>query len=987
MLNAPASVSSSSPLIPDTGDTILEALDLGALTAGMTIEQVARVGDSPAAGADVDWYTFTLSESMRLDVSATTGVLSLYHADPFNFNDPLNWLGHRLLTQATGDGEPVQLVQDLAPGTYHLAVSGTDNFYFHPLIAGSGYAGGVGDYRLSLSASALSLPSGPALLESNPEDESVLDSSPLTFRLIFSAPLDASSIVLDTNVGLLFSPTGTFGDGNDQLISLSWFNFSTTTNELQLLPSMPLGPGAYRLALLGDTQGAGHPLFPGAPVDVSPVLDVNGVALSQDFSLEFTIAGIEGNVSADDTVATAHHLGDLTHGEMVQVIGAIGDDATDPVPFNVGDVDLYRFTVQGDGQYAFTAEVFAHRLGGSLNAAATLFRLDPTTGTLIFVASNDNTANNTPTADNSGVPLFADPALFAGLTAGEYYLAVTSSGNMPNPEMGLLSGVDGIFDPTISHSGAAGSGVGDYVLNLALTPDNEAPEVVAVTPGPDTVLDAPPTTFVVRFSEAVNLRDLAFRAFEQTSSSAIRPVWIQAADGTIYFPRLIEFNDQTNEATFLLLDGLPNGTYQLHLAGGQGLADFADNPLVGNDDSGDHVVTFTINGPERGSAGNPLLWRFEDMQGTASLGTLFPIELQAGVILEREFPAGTQSSFVEAFSFSVLQGQNYLILPADVGLSETVRLTLLDAQGNVLDTPPQGGGNGISAVLAAGEYVLRVEGQVTGDPADLTYCLQLLLSGASDNAPPLTHGPAPKIRARLMNDRPTTSGSDRQPAPPALAGQDNGSSIVRVAIDNRDNAPPALAASALFPANAILSLVKGPVGGAAVTGEPEPAAPSLVLVSPDLEQSLALNNEFAVGGDTTDGEERIDATSAAINLLSGEGMGSTLNGAGGLPTNFLEGTMGIVPAVSTQRETSTTEIRDTAQVTEIPRTSAPTPSVESSSSAEDEQPAETEEQWGWRSTITIISIVFISYMGMTRLRRWKYWQKTCETPAHDRSRQ
>ena len=47
-----------------------------------------------------------------------------------------------------------------------------------------------------------------------------------------------------------------------------------------------------------------------------------------------------------------------------------------------------------------------------------------------LLAANDNTLNPSVGADGS-VPLYTDSVLYAGLVAGDYYLAVSSSGNDP----------------------------------------------------------------------------------------------------------------------------------------------------------------------------------------------------------------------------------------------------------------------------------------------------------------------------------------------------------------------------------------------------------------------------------------------------------------------------------------------------------------------------------------------------------------------------
>ena len=203
-----------------------------------------------------------------------------------------------------------------------------------------------------------------------------------------------------------------------------------------------------------------------------------------DFATTFRITGIKGNqaanAGADDTPATAQNLGELVGAGLVQVAGAIGDDPTNPIPWDPADVDLYHFHIQGPGRYALTAEVFAGRIDSTLDPALTLFRLDSSGRGLDFVASNDGSFNPTVTHDGSAAPLFSDPLLNAGLTQGDYYLAVSSNPNVPMPAFGTLPGTGGIFNPEVTHSGRVGSTIGDYVLNVAAVPMNDPPQVSGV---------------------------------------------------------------------------------------------------------------------------------------------------------------------------------------------------------------------------------------------------------------------------------------------------------------------------------------------------------------------------------------------------------------------------------------------------------------------------------------------------------------------------
>ena len=160
-----------------------------------------------------------------------------------------------------------------------------------------------------------------------------------------------------------------------------------------------------------------------------------------------------GATASDDTAATAQDLGDITGLGLVQVAGAIGDDpafnpalSPDPQDNPANQVDLYHFQIVGPGRYAFLAEVFAGRIGSPLDPGISLFELDPSTGSLVFLAGNNNTLNPTQGTDGTS-PLFSDSELSDGLTAGDYYLAVADGSNTPSPLEFQAPGSPGIFDP------------------------------------------------------------------------------------------------------------------------------------------------------------------------------------------------------------------------------------------------------------------------------------------------------------------------------------------------------------------------------------------------------------------------------------------------------------------------------------------------------------------------------------------------------------
>ena len=139
-------------------------------------------------------------------------------------------------------------------------------------------------------------------------------------------------------------------------------------------------------------------------------------------------------------------------------------------------MDLYHFQISGPGRYAMLAEVFAGRIGSPLDPGISLYELDPSTGQLVFLAGNNNTLNPTQGTDGS-VPLFTDSALTAGLTAGDYYLAVADGSNTPSPLEGQMPGSPGIFDPNQPGSAQNGWSTGPYLLNLLVQPAPDPPRV------------------------------------------------------------------------------------------------------------------------------------------------------------------------------------------------------------------------------------------------------------------------------------------------------------------------------------------------------------------------------------------------------------------------------------------------------------------------------------------------------------------------------
>jgi hypothetical protein len=873
------------------------------------IEAVGSVGTGPA---NVDWFRFTLASAA--DVTLTTPpdgpnavvpVLTLFNDAPLNpndstQNDPYAPTGHRLLAQ--DDGAALHGVatveQVLAPGTYFVAVSGSGDHDFNPLVAGSGEPGGTGNFGLRISGRPLALPVGPAVIAATPSDGAALSDSPLALRLALSSHLDPATVQPGVNVVLL--------DGNGNSVPLQQYPtsgavFNPGANELQVFPAGPLAPGTYRLLLIGATH-AGD-----AYAGVSPIRGTNGEALGsttaggpgQDYSLTFQVTGVDGVAgvsAADDTFGTARDLGDVPSTGLVQLRGTIGDD-----PFAVApgaDVDLYHFRVTGTGHFALVAGADAGRIGSPLQPALALFQV--VNGQVTLLASDVGTGNPTRATDGT-TPLTADSVLYAGLTAGDYYLAVGGAYNLPDPALGIPYPTPGFYDPTQTESGTVALSTGDYLLSLSLTADNAAPHVTAVDGLPSSTPGMPPTFITVHFDKPVNVRQLGFQQDQPAEPGTVSAVWVQGSDGVAYHPRLLSYDDTTYVATFYMLDALPDGPSALYLSGATqpdgtpGLTDLAGNLIAGSDANGNYVVPFVVNGPTRAisPATGHLTWHAQGANTSRSrpqvIGPLFPNELGnvgGGVdLLGHLTPAttGAGADPVDYYEIQLLQNRVYAFtltdqVPPQRGHGATptgTRVRVFTLDGHEITT------NSASPFafdfpLPAGTYVVEV-GPL--DPSirstDLNYRLRIALGTSLENAVALTTGAAPPYAIALQRggSSGTSPGSpsSSSPAPPATTltlpsapGTDGVAPATGVATSAPGGAP-----QLSLPSGALTGLSAPPVGGVGTDG---PGAPVAVT-----QLSLPGSSSAAAPGGVQ--LAALSPSSAAADTASGgaDGLGAAIS--------------------------------------------------------------------------------------------------------------
>ena len=742
-------------VLPGTHPSLDLAQSLGDVSSLGTAAATGTIINEGNAGG-VDWFSFQLDRPAHVELATSSatldGILSLYGPvtnDPGFYADGINRtydpLGQELLAQDDGGSGNAVLDRDLAPGTWFVAISGHGDSYFNPYLANSGYPGSTGAYQLTVSATDLPASPGPVVLASNPADGAQLSSSPFVIRVDLSAPPAPDALIPGQTIRLMYSQDGTFTDGQPDVSFTAYF--STVGDEIQLTPEAPLVPGCYRLFLAGSA-GSSPSIVAGA-----------------DYTATFQITGNEGgpaNGPGNETWATATDLGNITSAGLVQQVGAIGANSADPVPFDPNAVDFYHFQISGPGLDSFAAEVFAGRIGSPLDPGVSLFQLDPTSGQLQFISANDNTQNASVASDpNQTLVLYNDSALFANLSAGDYYIAVSSSLNVPDPTLGLAPGTMGVFDPNAPAwpSGVLGYSTGPYVLNLMVQPSPPAPQPVAVFPANNSILNGPPQQIVVQLDQPLNSQQVQEQAFQQDQGLTPDAVYIVGGpQNQTYVPRLENYDPTTNQVTFQMLDGLPQGQYQLYVNG----------PMVGSyppNLSSASVYSFIVQGPMRGIDDDGRQWADSGALGSTDvIGPLFPNELAGtGVTVARTFSADTTANptLTDTFQLTLLEGQSYQFNLTTTGPSAGGQLTLIPNSGVPVAVSVQNNQAVLLEYVPAGTYTVTVGGWTV---LPSSYQIGVVMLGQHQDPAPLTVGPAPAIRIRLVLAPNPTQPSGNDPA-------------------------------------------------------------------------------------------------------------------------------------------------------------------------------------------------------------------------------
>ncbi len=469
----------------EPNDTVTTGTPVVFSTSGQAVFENAQIGDGTQGSLDVDIYRFTLTgpglivamvDARSLPLPSTLdSVLSLYDAAslvpmipaPIANNDNFNGLDSRLeYFVPTG-------------GTYYLVVSGFGNDDFDPRVAGSGSAGSVGDYRLTLdvsvdtsdpvSVNAAGLPLAipdpvvgvPQTLSSS---ISVFDArriQDLNVRMTLTHPF-----VSDLQVRLRHHIEGQ-DPVNDRVVSLvlarggAGDDFVGTVFDDEAVTSVVNGAapftGSFRpeqtLNRFDGRQASG--------VWTLEVTDTRAPSVGTlvSWGLDFTLANnVFGPFELNDTVG-------LVTTPILNGVGAatrdafIGDGA-----FGLRDVDLFRIIAPAGTTITATINVPANPgdplEGPSSNRLDTVLRLFDASGNELVLDNREDTQNSSLSfvvdpggiffvgvsgASNTTYNILSGGSGTSTVATGNYRLTVQVAGGISNGSVISSAGVNGVM--------------------------------------------------------------------------------------------------------------------------------------------------------------------------------------------------------------------------------------------------------------------------------------------------------------------------------------------------------------------------------------------------------------------------------------------------------------------------------------------------------------------------------------------------------------
>ncbi len=472
-----------------------------------------------------------------------------------------------------------------------------------------------------------------SIVSTSPSNAAILTSSPAVLYVGFDRPLDGFSISNNS-----FDLVHVAADGSTSPLTVGeGLVFETldptdpTGSRVDLALTKTLIPGHYqvRLGAGGQIQGQDG---------TSVTLGGQNPVVS-----DFTFAPkTSGTASADDLRVI---------GPDEKTVSGMLDLAEDP-----GAVQYHKFTLAPGHLWQVGLEVSAHRDGGTLDSAVSVF---DASGRLIATSK----------AGLSGNP--GDPYLFQGLAPGTYYVGVSGRTNIPdasgryNPSAGLVG----------SPSTAQG---GPYRLHLVADPADAPVSILGLQVVHADPLSGQPTGLTIAFSGGLNPS-----GFQEAGG---HPLSLIDQAGRSWSLSVLRYDAAKAQLSLGIDHPLAPGSYSLAL-NGHSLVDLAGRTPV----STGQVVG--------------VLGHFDVAAWALRSGDLGPIlngsssGVGAQVAVAPDHPVTEQFTVIKPglYAFDGLKA------------SDGIRFSILDGSGNVVATGPNPKVSGASVFsLSAGTYSLAV---------------------------------------------------------------------------------------------------------------------------------------------------------------------------------------------------------------------------------------------------------------------------------------
>jgi hypothetical protein len=445
-------------------DTLSTAIAVNLSPRENTIEWAGMIGDighsDPDKDVDMIAVSLQAGDRLILDLDADEGGstldagLRIFDADgnPLAFSDddpaPGEWWSF----------DPYLEFEASQSGTYYVGISGYENYFYNPMVSGSGVNGSTGDYTLSMTLEAfaaeptdiMTQAMATGLSSDTPGQVNIsgvigdsallwpsLDRDFFQVRLTegdrLIADLDGYAIGTWLDSGLrLFD-----ADGNEVAFSDDAAAPGESLSYDPYLEFVAPSSGNYYLGV----SGFGN--FNYDPMDMFSGDSGSTGAYNLSLTLETPLVSEEPN----DTLTQAIPIGtELNTVGNISIDSRIGDN-----PAIAPELDVDMFGLQLTEGEQLTIDVDADELGSFLDAGLRLF---DAYGNELAI-SDDNPA--------PGETVSLDPYLnFTAPTTGNYFISISG---FPNFD----------YDPMVAGSGMSGS-TGDYTINIAI----EAPMVTPV---------------------------------------------------------------------------------------------------------------------------------------------------------------------------------------------------------------------------------------------------------------------------------------------------------------------------------------------------------------------------------------------------------------------------------------------------------------------------------------------------------------------------